>query len=164
MRFCKPWGCSGTLTAGTGERRRSPAVHRRGGLRCEARPGAAGAARPPAGHAVRPLSPPTHPPPCTFSRCFNRDKQGGAVKLTELSPTAAAEQVSAAVFRLEHRPVQHGGSAFLRTHVCARRSTHCVSGAAVWFDCVCVCVCACVRACVRVGGGDYAVGIAAVNL
>ena len=27
-------------------------------------------------------------PPCTFSRCFNRDMQGGVGKMIELSPTA----------------------------------------------------------------------------
>ena len=29
-------------------------------------------------------------PPCTCTRCFNRDEQGGVVKLTELSPAAKA--------------------------------------------------------------------------
>ena len=25
-------------------------------------------------------------PPCTYVRCFNMDKQGGVIKVTELSP------------------------------------------------------------------------------
>ena len=29
-------------------------------------------------------------PPCTFTRCFNGDEQGGVVEMTELWPTAQA--------------------------------------------------------------------------